>query len=182
MRESRAPSFTAHPCVILAVDPGAKSGWAIFDGGKYATSGMCKSQAGRAFACEIAAGRAKASGLGLVVVAEKWTPGGKFAGARTMAGLGAQWGLWLAAIEAAHIPKSRVVRVHTQTWRAAILQPRRGTRSEQLKLMSIARAEAISGEPYMDDDRADAICIGQWATRAAEVAAKVPKRARKAAA
>ena len=180
MRESRAPSFTAHPCVILAVDPGAKSGWAIFDRGRYVTSGVATRSLGRKVAIDSATDQAKMSGLPLVIVAEKWTAGGLHANPATMAGLGAAWGMWAEAIEEAGIPKARIVRVFPQTWRAAILQPRRGTKSEVLKAMSVVRAQAITGMADVNHDEADAVCIGLWATKAAVVAAKIPKRRRAA--
>lgn len=177
--ESRLPaSFHPHPICILAIDPGAKSGWAIFANGVYSTSGVATRSLGREIACSSAKQFAESTGSHLIVVAEKWTPGGKFAGARTMAGLGANWGMWLAEIERAKIPKSRIVRVHTQTWRAAILAPKRGTKSDALKAMSIARAQAITGMPNVNHDEADACCIGLWATRASEVGTKIPKRRR----
>lgn len=176
MKESRLPaSLTPHPAVVLAIDPGASSGWAVFDAGRYVTSGVAKRAIGRSVACDMARDQARASGLRLIVVAEKWTPGGKFAGARTMAGLGTSWGEWLAAIETAEIPKSRIVRVFTQTWRAAVLSPPRGMKSEALKALAVYRAQAITGMPNVNHDESDAICIGLWATRSAAVAKKAPK-------
>ena len=92
--------MTPHPCTILAVDPGKVSGWSHFHHGHNAGSGVARTHEERRVAVASAVEIALGERVPLVVVAEKWTPGGRFAGARTMAGLGAQWGLWLAALEA----------------------------------------------------------------------------------
>lgn len=174
-------SADPHTCVILAIDPGKASGWAIFVAGESGESGVARTRIDRRDACVLASDVAEVRKLPLVVVAEKWTPGGKFAGARTMAGLGAQWGLWLAAIEEAEIPKARIIRVHTQTWRAATLGGGWGIKSDEWDWRAKACVSRETGVLITDDNEADAICIGLWAIRAGEVGAKMPKRAAKKA-
>jgi len=162
-------------CVILAIDPGKRCGWSIWIAGRLATHGTATPgeefgivQAARVFEAE--------ESIPLVVVAEKWTAGGPFAGARTMAGLGAAWGRWDGALRACQHPMRRVVRVYPQTWRAAVLAPRWGATSEQLKHLSATVASSIVGDPILDHNEADAINIGKWATLSSEVAAVLPKR------
>jgi hypothetical protein len=168
---------TPHACVILAIDPGKVSGWSIFVDGNCFGSGVAKTHEHRALAVKIALAYAETSVRPLVVVGEVWTPGGKFAGARTMAGLGAQWGLWLAALEAAGVAKARVLRVKTQTWRAKVLGGGWGITKAQWDARSQRRAalELCTPGP-VDDNEAEAVCIGIWATRAAEVARKLPAK------
>lgn len=166
----------AHRCVILAIDPGKTSGWALFVDGEYTASGIAKKHAERLEAATMATVAADQWHLPLVVVAEKWTPGGKFAGARTMAGLGASWGLWTAALEEAEIPKARVLRVNTQTWRARVLGGGWGVKTEEWDRRARLRATAEAGSDVFDDNEAEAICIGVWARMAREVEAKLPKK------
>lgn len=166
--------MTPHPCTILAIDPGEVSGWAVMSRDRCIASGTATTHEARTTAVLVADAESTLTGTRLVVVGEKWTAGGLHANPATMAGLGAAWGAWAAALEAEGVPKSRIVRVYPQTWRARVLAPRRGTRSDALKLMAVRRAShEIGREP--DHDEADAVCIGIWATRAAEVAAKLPK-------
>ncbi len=166
--------MTPHRCIILAIDPGKVSGWAIWRDGACIGSGVARTHDDRAYAVRFAEDYRQTFALPLVVVAEKWTPGGRFAGARTMAGLGAQWGLWLAALEAGGVPKARVLRVHTQTWRARVLGGGWGVTSAQWDALAQRRARVELGfDREIDDNEADAVCIGAWATLAPEVAKKL---------
>jgi hypothetical protein len=171
-------SLTPHDCIVLAIDPGKVSGFAIFVKGFLVWSDSARTHADRFDPASWAMSEAREWGLPLMVVAEKWTPGGRFAGARTMAGLGASWGLWLAALEDAGIPKARIIRVHTQTWRAATIGGGRGIDTQEWKRRARVRASQEAGLLVEDDNAADAICIGLWAIRSGEVGAKMPKRAK----
>lgn len=169
-----------HQCTILAIDPGRTSGWALFVRGVCVASGVAKTHEERESFADLAIVTATARGVPLVVVGEIWTPGGKFGGARTMAGVGASWGQWLAAFEAAGIPKARVMRVKVQTWRAAVLGGAFGRTTEQWHAMAMRRAEHAIGRTPVDANEAEAVCIGIWATYAPEVARKIPKGRKKA--
>lgn len=175
-----------HPYVVLAIDPGKVSGWAIFVEGQHVGSGVARDYADRNNAARLAAKAAETANRPLVVVAEKWTPGGRFAGARTMAGLGAAWGLWLAALEVAEVPVSRVLRVHTQTWRAAVLGGGCGVTSREWDARALRRARLeLHTDANLDDNLADAVCIGAWAFTPkgrTVVDPKLPKRLRRLAA
>ena len=169
-------SYDAHPCVVLAIDPGKVSGWAVLARGVLTASGTARTHVDRRDAVSSATRTAHEASLPVIVVGEQWTPGGKFAGARTMAGLGAQWGLWQAAFEELAVPKRRVLRVHTQTWRAAILGGGFGVKTAEWDARAQRRASQTAGVHVDDDNEADAICIGLWAARAAKVGDVVPKR------
>lgn len=170
--------FALLSCVILAIDPGKASGWAVFVCGQCVASGVAKSHETRTLAIDLALVEAERHKLPFVVAAEKWTAGG-WASHTAMMGLGASWGDWRTALELAEVPKARVVRVHPQTWRARVLGAPRAAKSDQLKKLAVVHASREVGHTP-ETDEADAICIGVWATRAPEVAAKMPKpRARK---
>lgn len=171
--------MTQHRCVILAIDPGASSGWAIAVAGIPSRWGRAHTHDDRYMACAVAMAEADRHHLPLLVVSEKWTAGG-WMSASSMMGLGAAWGQWQAAIEEAGIRRSRVVRVYPQTWRAKVLRPRRGATSDQLKHLSATMASAWTGEIIADHDVADALGILRWATWASEVGDKLPKPRRKA--
>lgn len=170
-------NYQPHQCVILAIDPGRRSGWCVATCGYVEAAGSATTQRHRsdavALALEVAAERA----LPLVVVGEKWTPGGRYGGARTMAGLGAQWGLWLAEVEP-HVAARRIVRVYAQTWRARVLGGGRGITTAQWHARARDRAQQALRREAGSDDEAEAVCIAVWAAYADEVGAVMPKRRR----
>ena len=169
------------PVTILSIDPARTSGWAVYSFGRCIASGTTKTHDERCGAIAIAQAEESRSGRKLVVVAEKWTAGGAFGGARTMGGLGAQWGMWQAALESCSVPNSRIVRVYPQTWRSGVLGGhQRGVKSAEWALRAAKRAEVETGH-ICSDDEAEAVCIGAWALRADAVRDKAPSRRRKPA-
>ena len=166
------------PVTILAIDPGRTSGWAVYSLDRCIASGTAKTHDQRVLAIEIAQAEESRSGRKLVIVAEKWTAGGAFGGARTMGGLGAAWGMWQAALESRGVPNARIVRVYPQTWRAQVLGGGWGVKSDEWALRAAKRAETETGHPCSDDE-AEAVCIGAWALRADAVRDKAPSRRRK---
>lgn len=178
--------MTAHDCVILAIDPGAVSGWAVFIRGERRSSGRIPEREpatlrlNRHDVVMMAKDAADNENLPLVVVAEKWTAGG-WASHLTLVGLGAAWGEWRAALDRWGVPKRRVVRVYSQTWRAAVIGGRQRS-TEKWKASARLVAQAQCRTLAIDDDQAEAICIGLWALRAEAVAKVLPKpRKRKVA-
>lgn len=164
------------PCVVLGIDPARVSGWSIFARGKYVTSGVAKTQADRELAVRIANAESGGEDIPLVVVAERWNPGGKWYTA-TKVGIGTAWGLWLAELERIGLPKRRVVRVYPQTWRAAVLgMGGRGATTEACHQAALARANTLHHASATSSDEAEAIAIAEWGTRSGEVAAVLPKR------
>lgn len=171
------PASEPIPAVILAIDPGTHAGYCVTLRGVYESSGTVK-RGGEAVPVEAAVYLATRENLPLLVVAEKWTPGGRFSGLRTMISLGAAWGRWEGAVLAASVPMSRVVRVYPATWRAYVgIRP--GTRREAIDEHVSAYARAYAGEAMRTDDEADAVCIAAWSATSALVRGKVPQRRRR---
>ncbi len=167
--------MTPHRCAILAIDPGKASGWSIWLAGRIVTWGPCDPGSELSIV-EAARTYERDESLPLVVVAEKWSAGG-WRSAASMIGLGAQWGRWEGALRLAGHPMRRVVRVYPQTWRSAMLRPgKRGVTSEEWKHLAATRAGWVTSEIMADHNVADAVCIGEWATRAAIVGDRMPKR------
>jgi hypothetical protein len=171
--------YKPFPIVILAVDAGKKWGATIMDKGVY------KSIPNRSdawlgelsnwikYAYDIAAYNRRR----FVVVAEKWSSHGKW-GNQAIAGLNAEWGKWLREIERLppRRPATRIVRVAPQTWRSKVLWgylPH--IKRDTLKRMAIAQVK-MAYHLDVDDDRAEAILIAEWASRAPEVAKKLTRK------
>ena len=152
------------PCVLLAIDPGATSGWALWDGTRWET-GTAEYWKTRAGVCLDAGMAAHESKRPLVVVAETW-PGLR---GTALAGLGAQWGRWLAELERLDVPAKRVVRLSTGAWRAQVLGGARCRGTDAWKAASRARAHAVLGHD-VGPDAADALCIGLAGLRSETVA------------
>lgn len=174
-RPKPSASFTPHACVVLGIDPGATSGWAVvLRGDPTGAIGIARTAPERRDAVMYAQQVADRSGLPLVVVAEKWSAGG-WASHTTLLGLGAAWGAWREALVECGVPERRVVRVLTQTWRAAVLGGgnRRGGRDWKREAVEWAR-RALGRE--VGPDAAEALAIAVWGARAGEVAEKMPKR------
>lgn len=172
----------ALPCVILAVDPGMTCGWALFVWGKLVASGTFKTDLDEIIAVmKLAKEHRDQSGLPLVVVGEKWGRGGRM-NPETAAGLGAQWGPWFYAARSKQVggdvPLARVLRVHQRTWRTATLGVGVGHDADTWKKLAAIRCKAQFGMD-VESDRAEAILIGFWASRAVMVKESLPKWAMK---
>lgn len=164
------------PCVILAVDPAATSGWAL----TYVlphephlrtwSHGVAETWQNRSFAVDQADVIASTIGRPLVVVAETW-PGLR---GSALAGLGAQWGRWLAELERLDVPERRIVRVDTGTWRKTVLGITRQS-GDASKRAAMLRARAVLGHDVTADE-AEALCIGLFGLRSERVAAALGRR------
>jgi hypothetical protein len=162
------------PCTILSIDPGAASGWAHNGAGAW-TVGTASSWRER-YAVVADAWQLEGQGRPLVVVAEQWTKsGGRPFPVATIAGLGAQWGRWLAELERLDVPARRVVRLTTGDWRRVVLGGVRCRSTEAWKAASRARAHAVLGHDP-GPDAADALCIGLAGLRSPAVAAAIGVR------
>ena len=181
-----------HDCAILAVDPGESSGWAVWLCGELRAHGPAVLPIDRQLGVTRAFSIARTHAVPLIVVAEKWggrrwnpkTARMERLGDEVLVGLGAHWGRWLEQLDLhggytlGRSKWPKIVRVLPTTWQPAMLG--RG-RSEQLKSASVTRATAqchahgLDRAPA-DDNVADAICIGEWACKATEVGALLPKR------
>lgn len=176
------------PCVILAVDPAATSGWALVYASPSVPSaqvwqhGVAETWIHRSDACARAHGVAHALGRPLVVVAETWRVSGGKQGregraswnSATIAGLGTSWGLWLAELQRLDVPERRIVRVDTGTWGQVVLGRSRMT-TEQRHAASQLRARAVLGHDVTPDEAA-ALCLGLWGLRSEKVAKAIGVR------
>jgi hypothetical protein len=161
------------PCVILAVDPAATSGWALLVGGSDPRGhrvGIATEWQDRMAAAVDASHLASDLGPPLVVVAETW-PGLR---GTALAGLGAQWGKWLAELERLDVPDGRIVRVDTGTWRKTVLGITRQS-GEASKRAAMMRAHAVLGHDVTADE-AEALCIGLFGLRSEKVAKAIGAR------
>lgn len=168
-------------CVILAIDPGKRSGWCVrvtVDDNTIATSEHATDAKGRSRAVEVAVETSRQTRLPLVIVAESWTRHGRWSHV-TQAGISAEWGKWLAAIESADLgslPRMGrssayrgVVRVPSDTWYRALIGPRRITANREQRLQNAMRRAGVG-----DPDEACARCIAEYAAHASEVAKALP--------
>jgi hypothetical protein len=157
------------PCTLLSIDPGATSGWAHNGAGSW-TVGTASTWRER-YAVVADAWQLEGQGRPLVVVAETW-PGLR---GTALAGLGAQWGRWLAELERLDVPAKRVVRLSTGAWRAQVLGGARCRGTDAWKAASRARAHAVLGHD-VGPDAADALCIGLAGLRSEAVAKAIGVR------
>lgn len=164
--------------VILAIDPGAKSGHATRAPSGLLSSGTVTTHEERLRVIVAAAAHAILCGLPVVVVAESWTRHGKWSHV-TQAGISAGWGKWLAAIEVADLGGMAklgraaayrgVARVSSDTWYRALIGPRRITANREERLRNAMRRAGCD-----DPDEAVARLISTWASLAPEVDAVLP--------
>lgn len=166
-----APSVVAHPCVVLAVDPGETSGWALLDRGRLVASGTCD-----VFAAGPPTVVAAALALGLPVVAVverpfrvRWS---------NQTGIGTADRIWRHHLAVAGLGR-RIVRVYPATWRARVLGPSWAVaKREAVREREGIVAAAELGRTGVHPDEAAAVCIGRWGAFAGEVREKLPKRLR----
>lgn len=154
-------------------------------------AGSVSSASARASAVALAQARAAELLVPLVIVGESWTAGWRQdrSHARTIAGLGASWGRWEAALEDAGIRKASILRVGTSTWRARVLGgPSRRTtdawKSSALHRATISLATTettVMPASAITADAAEATCIALWAERAGEVGLALPATTLRAA-
>jgi len=165
-------SVVPHQCVVLSVDPGERSGWAIFLRGIDIDSGEVSASSVRVIANIIFSAReiAHARNLPLVLVRER-----PFGGRMGMNSSGASR-VWKAFWDSSGVVKSRSVTVYPSTWRSKVLgrgwgnKPRDVVRPEEQRV-----AKMIAGMATVGADEAAAICLGRWATHAPEVLRVLPK-------
>lgn len=173
-RPKRPPAVAPHRCVILAFDPGARTGWAILGLGRRIDSGVIRIERRdrlRTIARE-ARTLALAQEIPLVVAMETWSPGG-WRTHETIVAMGRSVGVIETALSAELVLPSQIVRVLTQTWRAGVIGGRHGT--DAWKHLARLHARERCGVEAQSDE-AEAILVGLWASRAAEVGDIVERR------
>lgn len=183
-RSKTKPTASIRPwaAIILAVDTAANSGWAIYVRGVLVASGEAKITARVDLERICAAAVQALPGAPVVLVLEKpWNSGH----ASAIRGLGAARFAWVQAWAAAGGQASKVVSVLPVTWRSRVLGVTRDT-AQRERLFALERLRELHGDAGVPagkpgPDEAAAIGIGAWASRAGEVGAKLPKKARAAA-
>jgi hypothetical protein len=177
-------------CAVLGLDPGKASGIALaipFDPeGESAAARAtvvwalgAKSLDERARLIESAQSDTAEFGLELVVVGERWA--GSFVKKRNtsfaIAGLGASWGEWTVLLQQAGVPKRRILRIDTGSWRTRMLgQPiRRPTAAWKLAARAYVKARWPAVE-LDSDDAAEAAIIAAFGLHWPKVGAVLPKR------
>lgn len=177
-RKRLDPSFRPWACVVLALDAGSCSGWAIWVLGKLAASGehSIYSDAGlREVVRVVEQAKAYAAHLGVPWVAlieQAW-------GGRMGVGLGCAAGYWMFALRNAQLPRARIGSVLPNVWRARALPKGSNALSrDKVRAVEVATARALVQGRKVGDDEAPAILIGKWAAQAGETGAMLPKNAR----
>jgi len=169
--------FEAVPGWVLAVDGARTSGWAVYERGALRGSGVCDRDSDEVIrACLLALGGPSATPLrrmATVMVIEKPYASGH---ASAYVGLGAAIGIWGREFRRAGGGAEREVRVSPNDWRSAVLGRMRLKR-EQWKALAVQRVRSLY-PGISDDDQAEAILIGHWASHSARVLAKLPKTVR----
>jgi hypothetical protein len=155
--------------IILSIDPGAKSGAALFLNGVLIESWQVKPGGEWAVVAEAVI---RAEGEPIIAVREDWSLGGRqqthkradgssytHTNINMLAGLGRAWGRWESILR--HGGIKRVVKVHARTWQSMI-SGRVLPRADMLKLTT-ALASLIASRDVGEDEGV-AIMLGRHAT------------------
>jgi hypothetical protein len=158
-------------CLVLAVDPGERCGWAIYHRGAYVDSGHLHGYDPAAIAEVIRNAQFFASTMHrpLVLVLEKPPKGGAAFAGRSPAGPASVIGcrkLWQHVWRERGGKKRFRIDVYPVSWRARVLGM---TSGPLLKRMERLRANELAGKDVMSHDEAVAILIGTWGSYAGEV-------------
>lgn len=182
-------TYKPHPVVILAVDPGKVSGVALYHAGKlidHGTADIAKIvRRGIASWPDVGWADGEAYGMRLVVAIESHNPHGRW-GFNAQQGLAESVGVWKAAVNALpkRRPVTRIVRIPVDAWRKAIfgvcrLKPHPvADATTQWKFMAIQAVQQRHNLTVTDHNEAEAILIGECASKSGEVAKVLGKRER----
>lgn len=171
-RKPQAPgAFHPWPCVVLAVDPGAHCGVAMYMRGKCVESGFFDGFDVTAIWRWLGAAQcvAQANGLPLLLAMEAPPMGGAPYPGRSPEGVGSMIGcrkVWLYTWQERAAIKRLRCDVYPVTWRARVLGLTRGPLLETTELLHGSR---LAGNDVKSRDQAAAVCIGAWASHAPEV-------------
>lgn len=183
--------------VILALDPSKhRSGAAVMLGpDKVVLAARARKQVQREFFVREALRYGAMLGLPVVVVAEEWDPpkhrrirqaNGTFKTEfdqkwtfPAILGVGEGWGRWTAEFERQGIREEHIIRATPPVWRDGLFGKRRPRDTKGAKAYAIAYV-AQRFQLELDDDSAEALCLGVWGyhrPEVAEAAALVVKQA-----
>lgn len=176
------------PCIILAIDPGRRSGHAILNHGELVAYGSCdvatpELEEIMRNALELALN----AGLPLVLVGETWGRGGPMGLSQWMA-LGAAWNRWKWALQVAWQDQKdehsndrvnwapKVTTIHVSTWRSGTYGKRLEPGTYKSTAVEVAnKRHGIRLQPNQHD-AAEAILIGEFASAFDSVRKLLPKR------
>lgn len=169
--------------IVLGIDPGEVSGWAVHNGTDgwrgIVRSGIASCHQSRVAAVLGAARDAADKGEHWRIVAESWTPHGRWSYAAQQ-GTGAQWGAWVVAIDEARrahpslfdarigrrIAYRGTSRVPPNVWYRDVIGTTRDRREQRLaRVMATCRAHGL--QPVTHDE-ACACAIAIWAAAATQ--------------
>lgn len=147
-------------CVILGIDPGKVSGWAIFHKANFIDAGIAKTNGERLSSFNRALDLSRLWEVPLIIGREVWSAGG-WASHKAMIGMGSAWGKWEVLLE--EVPKSRILTVTPATWRKKILglDPGRYIK-EQAKQTAVVYCRVKFSRDLTDHNAAEAICIAYY--------------------
>lgn len=187
-RKRRKPVAGVRPwaAVTLAVDPGDHCGCAIYDHGTYYDSGVGDGYDVEFIRKWIERGVfvADKRELPLVLVLEKPPAGGRPYKGTNRSPLGAasvigcrklwrrQWGRHADTVA------RYVVDVFPSSWRSAVLGTLINPQGRERLRAAVEKHNDATRAAKFSQDEAAAICIGVWASNAAEVAAVLPEKLR----
>lgn len=168
-----------HKCVVLSIDQGIRSGWAVFKWGQLVISGKAINHTQRMAAMVAAQQAAETASLPLVVALEghDQLPASMGQNTATLIGLGASRGRWQEVAEMRGVPQKRVVQIGVADWRRRVLGKQKRIKRATAKAMAVNAALALYGV-RCEHDEAEAICIGASAFHHPAVGAAVPSRYR----
>ena len=173
------------PCVVLGIDPGATSGFALFspvrDAPLFSGINGRGDWRGRARVLSETMEYVEAYDLPLVVVREKWgargAMSGKFNAANMFTGLGRAWGCWEEQIRSAlGVSTPNVLQLHTMTWWSRTIGGKKPKRDKALP-MQIDYVNRTWGLDVVSDDEAAALCMASVARTHEKTGALLPDSA-----
>ncbi len=177
VKKVKPPKEALRPydCVVLAIDPGAESGWAILSAGKLCAYGGATSRQGRDETIRMALAEAERTKKKLVAVAESWAP-------YVSRALQPAWMAWKESLLACGVSQTKIGRMNVATWRTRVL----GKGAMKLdtaaaKLACVRLVENCFDVVVLSHNAAEAICLGIAASKCLKTGKRLPKKVAKAA-
>ncbi|NIR31710.1 MAG: hypothetical protein GWN84_20835 [Gammaproteobacteria bacterium] len=169
-RPAPPPRLHPWPVVVLAIDPGLTSGWALWAQGRHAGSGEAQVLDVEAVARVVrgALEIAEVASMPAVLVLERAYTG------RTRH-MGPARPLWERVWADQGGVKGRVVRVYPATWRAKVLGRGMGSAKRAVAREAEQAVARRLARRRVGPDEAPAVCIGRWAVLAGELERVLPK-------
>lgn len=158
-----------HDCVILAI--GYSGGWAIVEPYLKPDRNVWSGCGNPVQTFEIAYDAARAVHRPLVIVIERGTLGSRMSAAVRL-GHVTPCNKWEEVLKVRKVPKARVARVDTATWRTKVL-PGDADMHTFVRVIFPARDRTPMREA--SDAEAEALCVAQWAVYGGDVGVAVRK-------